>query len=136
MRSARTWEHRYVRLSVLVVDDDARFRGIAARVLSKQDMIVIGQAATVREAIDLAAALRPDAVLLDVWLPDGNGVTLAGRLAQLPWSPRIVLTSSDPEATTPQAAVDAGAVAFVTKDDLPDASLKRLLAPPAHGQYG
>lgn len=121
-------------VSVLVVDDDARFRGIAARMLSKRGMRVIGQAATVREAIELAEALRPDAALVDVGLPDGDGVTLARQLVDLPWSPRIVLTSADREATTHAAALAAGAAAFVAKDDLPDASLGQLLAPRPDGQ--
>jgi CheY-like chemotaxis protein len=116
-----------VRVSVLVVDDDARFRGLAARTLTAHGMIVVGQAATVAEAVELVAALRPDAVLVDVGLPDGDGLTLARHLAALPWRPRIVLTSSDRDATTHEDALAAGAVGFVAKDDVPDASLARLL---------
>jgi DNA-binding NarL/FixJ family response regulator len=117
-----------MRVSVLVVDDDAHFRGLAVRMLTAQDMVVVGQAAAVREALELAASLRPDAVLVDVGLPDGDGLTLARHLAALSRRPRIVLTSSDRDATTHAAALAAGAVGFVAKDDLPDASLARLLA--------
>jgi DNA-binding NarL/FixJ family response regulator len=125
-----------VRVSVIVVDDDARFRGLAARMLTAQKLHVIGQVATVREAIELVMDLRPDAVLVDVGLPDGDGVSLARHLAALPWRPRIVLTSSDRDATTHQAAVDVGAVGFLPKDDLPDASLARLLAGGGELEYG
>ena len=125
-----------MRVSVLVVDDDPGFRGLAARMLTAEDMVVVGQAATVREAGELVAALRPDAVLIDVGLPDGDGVTLARSLAALPWRPRIVLTSSDRDATTNEAALEAGAVGFVAKDDLPDASLQRLLAGRGQSEYG
>ena len=114
-------------MSVLVVDDDVRFRGLVARVLTAQDLSVVGQAGTVAEAVQLAVALRPDAVLVDVGLPDGDGVALARRLALLPWRPRIVLTSSDRDATTHDGAIDAGAVTFVAKADLPDSSIGRLL---------
>jgi CheY-like chemotaxis protein len=117
-----------VGVSLLVVDDDARFCELAARMLIDEDVVVVGQAATMEEAIALAATLRPDAVLADVGLPDGDGLTLARRLAGLPWRPRIVLTSSDRDATTHEEALAAGAVGFVTKDTLPDASLARLLA--------
>lgn len=117
-----------MRVSVLVVDDDIRFRRIAARMLTGRDMVVVGQVGTVAEAIDVVGALRPDAVLIDVGLPDGDGLTLARRLAALPWRPRIVLTSSDPDATTHEDALAAGALGFVAKDDLPDAPLERLLA--------
>jgi DNA-binding NarL/FixJ family response regulator len=125
-----------VRVSVVVVDDDAGFRGLAARMLTAQGMIVAGQAATVREAVEMVAALRPDSVLVDVGLPDGDGVTLARRLAVLEWRPRILLTSSDRTATTHEAALDAGAVGFLAKDDLPDASLVELLAPGDAREYG
>jgi two-component system nitrate/nitrite response regulator NarL len=114
-------------VSVLVVDDDDEFRGLAARMLTAMDLSVVGQAGTVAEAIELVRGLRPDAVLLDVGLPDGDGVTLAGRLASMPWRPRVVLTSSDPDATTDEDAVAAGAVGFVSKDRLPDASLRHRL---------
>jgi CheY-like chemotaxis protein len=60
-------------------------------------------------------------------LPDGDGITLARELAALPWRPRIVLTSIDGEITTDEAARSAGARAFVTKADLPNAPLARLL---------
>ena len=115
-----------MRISVLVVDDDARFRRLAARMLTRQDMVVVGQAATVAEAVEVVAALRPDAVLVDFGLPDGDGLSLVRRLATLPWGPRIVLTSSDREATTHDAALGAGAIGFVPKSDLPDASLLGL----------
>ena len=125
-----------MRLSVLVVDDDARFRGLAARLLTARNMMVVGQVATAADAIEVVAALRPDAVVVDVGLPDGDGVTLAGQLAALPWGPRIVLTSSDRDATTQEAAIAVGAVGFVAKDDLPDVSLVSLLAGGADLEYG
>ena len=115
-------------VSVLVVDDDARFRSLAARMLTADGMRVVGQVATVREALETVAQVRPDAVLVDVGLPDGDGLSLCRRLAALPWRPRVVLTSSDRDVTTDEAALEAGAVGFVAKDDLPDASLERMLA--------
>ena len=115
-------------VSVLVVDDDVRFRGLAARMLRAVGMAVIGEVGTVAAAVQAAALLRPDAILLDVGLPDGDGVTLAAELALLPWKPRILLISSDRDATTSADARFAGAVGFVAKDDLPDSALARLLA--------
>jgi CheY-like chemotaxis protein len=125
-----------VRVSLLVVDDDARFRELAARMFNAQDIVVVGQAATVREAVEMAASLRPDAVLADIGLPDGDGLELARHLAGLPWHPRVVLTSSDSDAATHEQAREAGAVAFVTKEELPDASLARLLAGGGEPEYG
>jgi DNA-binding NarL/FixJ family response regulator len=68
--------------------------------------------------------------------PGFDGVTLSRRLAALAWRARVVLTSSDRDATTPEAALDAGAVGFVAKDDLPDACLPRLLAGCGESEYG
>jgi DNA-binding NarL/FixJ family response regulator len=114
-------------VSVLVVDDDARFRTLATRMLAAMGLSVVGEAETVAAATEAATGLRPDAVLLDVGLPDGDGVTLARTLAALPWRPRIVLTSSDPDATTPVHARAAGAAGFVPKQDLPNSALHGLL---------
>ena len=64
---------------------------------------------------------------MDVGLPDGDGVELARVLAGLPWAPRIVLTSSDHDATTVADARSIGAAGFIAKDDLPSAELSALL---------
>jgi DNA-binding NarL/FixJ family response regulator len=125
-----------VPVTVLVVDDDARFRGLAARMLVSLDMAVVGEVGTVAAAAEAAAELRPDAVLVDVGLPDGNGLTLARQLAALPWRPRILIVSSDRDATTPEDARSLGAVGFVAKDDLPELSLARLLAGGQDLEYG
>ena len=84
--------------SVLVVDDDPEFRALAVRMLAGMGLSVVGEAGTVEAATRAARRLRPQSALVDVGLPDGDGVTLAGALAALPWRPRIVLTSTDPEA--------------------------------------
>jgi DNA-binding NarL/FixJ family response regulator len=113
--------------SVLVVDDDPQFRELAGRLLAASGLSVVGEAGTVATALAAAARLRPTAVLVDVELPDGDGVTLARELAALPWRPRIVLTSIDGAITTSDAARGIGAAAFVDKADLPNAPLARLL---------
>ena len=67
--------------SVLVVDDDAAFRALAARTLRSWGYVVVGEAATFAEALERPTALRPDAVLVDIGLPDGDGFALAQRLS-------------------------------------------------------
>jgi CheY-like chemotaxis protein len=113
--------------TILVVDDDAAFRGLARRVLSGMGLVVSGEAGTVAAALVAAAALRPDAALVDVTLPDGDGIALAAELTALPWSPRVVLTSSDADAASPDEVRCSGANAFVPKEQLPNAPLRRLL---------
>jgi DNA-binding NarL/FixJ family response regulator len=116
-----------VRGSVLVVDDDPAFRRLAQRVLASFGLGVVGEAATVATALVAAASLRPAAVLVDVGLPDGDGIALAGKLVALPWHPRVLLTSSDSAAATAHDVDRSGASAFVPKDQLPNAALDQLL---------
>jgi CheY-like chemotaxis protein len=113
--------------SVLVVDDDPEFRKLAGRLLAASGLTVVGEADGVAAALEVALRLRPSAVLVDIELPDGDGVTLARELAGLPWRPRIVLTSIDGDITTTAEARLAGARAFVNKADLPNAPLTELL---------
>jgi DNA-binding NarL/FixJ family response regulator len=113
--------------SVLVVDDDPEFRQLARRLLAASGMTVVGEADSVASALDAARQLEPSAALVDVELPDGDGIALARELAALPWHPRVVLTSIDGEITTTDEARHAGARAFVNKADLPSSQLARLL---------
>lgn len=114
--------------SVLVVDDDPTFRRLAERLLRASDLDVAGIAGTAAEAISAAHAVRPDGALIDVDLPDGNGVALAAELGRLPWQPKVVLTSVDPHAVHEDDVRRCGASAFVGKAELPNAPLDRLLA--------
>jgi DNA-binding NarL/FixJ family response regulator len=114
--------------SVLLVDDDPVFRGLARRMLVAVGLVVVGEADTVASAMTVALDTKPDAALVDVGLPDGDGIALARALTALPWSPRVVLTSTDPDAASPEDVRRSGAGAFVAKDKLPNAPLLQLLA--------
>jgi len=83
---------------------------------------------TFAEAVERSAELRPDAVLVDIGLPDGDGFVLARQLSALPWRPRVVLISSDSDGANSAAARRMGAVGFVPKDELLGAQLRRLIS--------
>ena len=87
-------DDRPVAVQVLIVDDHASFRRFARLLLLAAGFDVVGEAAGAESARALIALLRPDAVLLDVMLPDGCGLDVARELAREPDSPRVVLTSS------------------------------------------
>jgi CheY-like chemotaxis protein len=114
-------------VSVLVVDDDPTFRVLARRLLLACGLTVVGEADSVAAALSTARELKPSAALVDVGLPDGDGFTLARQLAALPQPPRVVLTSVDPDIEQHEADRHRGALAFVHKEDLPNAPLRRLL---------
>jgi CheY-like chemotaxis protein len=82
-------------IAVLIVDDDSGFRGLAAELLRARGYRVIGEAGSAQEAMVLVREVRPDAVLLDVELPDGDGVALADRLRAEEHAPRVLLTSTE-----------------------------------------
>ena len=91
--------------SVLVVDDDATFRLFARRALTSWGHVVVGEAGSAAEAIQRTSELRPDTVLADLGLPDGDGFTLTRDLLALPCPPRVVLISSDDDVANSSAAV-------------------------------
>src|ERR1700751_2433346 len=113
--------------SVVVVDDDPEFRRLASWLLAHSGVTVVGEGDSVAPAVASARRLQPSAVLVDVELPDGDGIALARELAALPWHPRVVVTSIDAEITTSDEVRHAGARAFVNKADLPNTPLVQLL---------
>jgi DNA-binding NarL/FixJ family response regulator len=113
--------------TVLIVDDDATFRRALGELLADRGYRVVGEAGGVEEGFALAAALEPKAVLLDAHLPDGDGTQLANQLSADVNGPRVLLTSSDPEAVSARAVEDCGAAGFVAKTELAGADLDRYL---------
>jgi DNA-binding NarL/FixJ family response regulator len=110
--------------TVLIVDDDVPFSRAAAELLADRGFTVVGYAGTAEEAIVACGRLDPDAVLLDVRLPDANGVSLVAALRAVPRPPAIVLTSSDPAAVTPEQLRVTGASGFVPKSRLAHSDLR------------
>jgi DNA-binding NarL/FixJ family response regulator len=113
--------------SILLVDDDPAFRELAQRLLAGAGFEVAAHAGSAEEAISAAEETKPGAALVDVDLPDRDGIALAGELTALPWRPRVVLTSVDPDAAGPDDVRRSGALAFLSKDKLADGTLLRLL---------
>jgi two-component system KDP operon response regulator KdpE len=123
---------------VLVVDDEPQIRRVVRNVLTSDSTRVI-EAATAREAIDLAAAERPVLVVLDLGLPDAPGIDVVREVRAWSQAPIIVLSArhSDQEKV---ALLDAGADDYVTKPFSPGelqarvrALLRRARLAPAAG---
>lgn len=114
--------------SVLIVDDDVTFLSLAARILTQAGLEVVATAENAAGAVSAANAMKPDAALVDVGLPDREGVELAYELAELPWRPRVVLTSTDSDAGYAIDARDGRpTLPFIAKEDLTNGRLPSLL---------
>ncbi len=105
-------------MRVLVVDDAPDFRRVICELLQHRGYQIAGEAETAAQAIERTERLRPDAVLLDVHLPDGNGFELAARLTRGHPSLAVLLTSLDFESNFYALADVSGACGFVPKTDL------------------
>src|SRR3954469_20992966 len=114
-------------LTALLIDDDPTFRELARRVLGTEGVNVVGEAASASEGLAAAESLRPEVVLVDIGLPDGDGIALARRLSALDWRPRVVLTSVYPEAASAAEVKASGAHVFASKDQLPGTGLRLLI---------
>jgi CheY-like chemotaxis protein len=114
--------------SVLVVDDDPAFLALAARILEGLGVAHISTAPDAATAVTQADARRPQAALVDVGLPDRGGIDLARELATRPWSPRVVLTSTDRDAANAMETEDGRPrIPFLPKEELANGTLRKLL---------
>jgi DNA-binding NarL/FixJ family response regulator len=112
---------------VLVVDDHPSFRRCVRALLSSEGYEVVGEAEDGESAIELAARLAPDLVLLDIQLPGINGFDVVSRLHERDPELPIVLISSRDRSAYGSAIGASGARGFITKADLSRGALARLL---------
>ena len=109
-------------IRVAVVDDQALVRGGFAMVLGHQDDIeVVAEAGTGLEAIEAAQTHRPDVILMDIWMPEMDGLEATARIVEdADWPVRVlILTTFDPDEYV-YKALRAGASGFVLKDIPPE----------------
>ncbi|MFE7560005.1 response regulator [Kitasatospora sp. NPDC057500] len=121
-------------VSVLLVDDHPVVRaGIRAMLHGRPDLEVVGEAVSGTTALAAARALTPDVVLMDLRMPDGDGVgATAAILAELPATRVVVLTTYESDGDILRA-VGAGAVGYLLKDTSP-ADLAQAVLAAARGE--
>lgn len=103
-------------IRVLLADDHTLVRaGIRGLLLGLEGVEVVGEAGDGQEALRLADALRPDVVLLDVGMPGLNGLEVAGRLATLDTTIRVVILSMHVSEEYVVRALRAGCAGYLLK---------------------
>jgi DNA-binding NarL/FixJ family response regulator len=100
--------------------------GLEALVSDQPDMVMIGTASSVAEAIAQARELAPDIVLLDFRLPDGTGAEAGMRIRELLSETRLIFLSRDDSEAAQVAAIEAGASAFVHKSRAADEVIETI----------
>jgi AmiR/NasT family two-component response regulator len=99
---------------VVIAEDEALIRMDLAEMLAEEGYEVVGQAADGQEAVELAARLRPDLVILDVKMPVLDGIAAAERIAGQRLAPVVMLTAFS-QRDLVERARDAGAMAYLVK---------------------
>lgn len=119
---------------LLVADDHPVVRdGIVGMVSSDPDIEVVAEASNGSEAVGLARALNPDVVLMDLRMPDTDGVTAIRELRRLGVPARIVVLTTYDSDVDVLAAIEAGATGYLLKD-VPRDELVRAVHTAAKGQ--
>lgn len=103
-------------IKVLLVDDHPVLRdGLRALLEEETDLIVVGEAANGREAIELTASLRPDVVVMDIGLPDISGIKAVEIIRNQGYGGRIVILSMHTRREYVINAVEAGCDGYLPK---------------------
>jgi DNA-binding NarL/FixJ family response regulator len=116
--------------TILIVDDDPRFRTQARDILAGDGFEVIGEAADGAAGIEAARALKPDFVLLDIGLPDIEGFQVATALAAEGPPPWVVLTSSRDARTYGRRLTNGDSLGFIPKEQLSGAAIRAMVDRP------
>jgi DNA-binding NarL/FixJ family response regulator len=121
-------------ITVVVVDDhDIVREGLTAILGREPDLKIVGQAESAEEALAMLPEIDPAVVVVDHSLPGMDGVALCRTIVALPLRAQVVLLSGLLDDDVVQAALDAGARAFVVKD-VESSELKRAVRAAAQGE--
>ncbi len=117
------------RIKVLIVDDHRVVRqGLRTFLDLNDDIHVVGEAGDGQEAVDLAAQLKPDIILMDLVMPHLDGITATRRIKELGLEAKVIALTSFAEDDKVFPAIQAGASSYLLKDVSPDALVDAIHA--------
>jgi NarL family two-component system response regulator LiaR len=109
------------KIKVMLVDDHAIVRqGLRTLLELMPDIEIAGEAENGRIAVELVPTLRPDVVMMDLKMPEMDGITATRAICQLGLGTRIIALTSFIEDKNVIPAIQAGATSFLLKDVMPD----------------
>lgn len=121
-------------IRILIVDDhDVVREGLQTFLSEESDFKVIGEAANGLEAVKQAAALRPDVILMDLLMPQMDGVQATRRIREVSPASQVLVLTSYADSQHVRDAIQAGAIGYILKDVL-KADLMRAIRNAAQGQ--
>ena len=121
---------------ILLVDDERQVRqGWRMRLKLEPDMVVVGEAGTADTALKLTAETQPDVILLDIRLPDQDGITIIRQLYNLAPVCKVIIVTLYDSPNYRIRAIEAGAVAFIAKQEPPEklfTAIRDAMQPTLH----
>lgn len=120
-------------IKVLLADDHTIVRqGLKLILSSRPDLQVVGEAENGRQVLDLAAKLKPDVILMDVAMPELNGIEATRRLHEISPRTKVLVLSMHKEAVYVREILKAGARGYILKDAI-DTELVSAIQAVARG---
>jgi NarL family two-component system response regulator LiaR len=122
------------KISVLIVDDHPIVRqGLRTLLELQDDILVVGEAVNGKLAVEFTARLKPDVVLMDLVMPELDGISATRQINALKQSTRVIALTSFVEDDKVIPAIQAGAVSFLLKDVSPTDLMEAIRA-AYHGE--
>lgn len=123
------------KIRIFIADDHPVFRNGIKSVLSGSDYEVVGEADTGNTALKAIAVMKPDIAILDITMPDLDGIAVTRRVvAEVPGT-RVIILSMHADLNHPIDAFRAGALGYVLKDSGPGELLKAVEKVSSGGKY-
>ncbi len=123
-------------IRVVIADDHDLIRnGFAGLVRAEEDIELVGEARTAEELLELVPAARSDVVVLDIGLPDRNGLDLIPLILERDRSTRILVLSMHPEERYACRAISAGAAGYLSKEAVAEELVAAIRRVHRRGRY-
>ncbi|MBI2399741.1 MAG: response regulator transcription factor [Deltaproteobacteria bacterium] len=123
------------KIRIFIADDHPVFRNGIKSVLSGSDFEVIGEADNGNTALKAISVLKPDIAILDITMPDLDGIAVTRRVVEEVPATRVIILSMHADLNHPIDAFRAGALGYVLKDSDPGELLKAVEKVSAGGKY-